>query len=182
MRNLIKVLCWCVCFTGIFSCKTNMKEKCFNQLIGQKIIFPKELTLNKNNKDTLIPDLFKRRAKLIILYDTVGCTPCRIKHLKDWNYILELSQQLNENFYPLFIIQPNVEDSLQTRIILSDFNFPVLYDPNKVFTKQNSFLLNECNYNVFLIDSMNKIILIGDPNTNNKLRQLYIETIKKLCK
>lgn len=96
--------------------------------------------------------------------------------------MLELSQQLNQNFYPFFIIQPNTGDTLQTRIILSDFNFPVLYDQNKTFTKQNSFLLNECNYNVFLVDKTNKIILIGDPNYNSKLRQLYIETIKKLCK
>lgn len=52
----------------------------------------------------------------------------------------------------------------------------VFYDLEGVFEKQNTFL-QETNFNTFLLNQQNHIILVGSPLYNPKLWEIYKEQI-----
>ncbi|EXY78088.1 hypothetical protein M084_4198 [Bacteroides fragilis str. 3988 T1] len=57
------------------------------------------------------------------------------------------------------------------------FLLPIYIDEYNKIGIQNNFI-KEFNYECFLLDQENKILLIGDPTQNMKLWNLYKETIK----
>lgn len=161
------------------SCKPQVSD--IAGLIGKKISLHPSLKLQLNGKDSIVSDFLNVQSKLIILYDTTGCSTCKIKRIEDWNYMIELAESLAFRFRPIFVVEPTPADTVQVQSLLSDFNYPIYYDSNGNFRKANPFIFEGHSYDVFLVNHKNEIVLIGNPNGNIKLRELYIETIRKIC-
>jgi len=59
-----------------------------------------------------------------------------------------------------------------------NFKYPLLYDYENSFLKENKFLSNEFNH-ILLCDKNNKILMIGDFASNKNLREQYVKEIQK---
>ncbi len=59
------------------------------------------------------------------------------------------------------------------------FNYPVIFDQNNTFYKLNKLHENSL-YHTMLLDSLDKVLLIGTPIMNKKLQALYIDEIVRI--
>ena len=56
------------------------------------------------------------------------------------------------------------------------FEYPVIFDTNNEFQKSNNLAQNNI-FHTMLLNKSNKVILIGNPINNTKLKELYIEQV-----
>jgi hypothetical protein len=129
--------------------------------------------------DSLIPlknlNLKKFPYKLII-YINGDCFTC-FQELIDWAI---LSDEFSKDKIPVsFLFYLHTTDFGIYKDYLKKYKIvdPVVLDIQDLFITKNSLKSNQV-LNVILIDSEEKIKLIGNPLINNALRALYIETIK----
>ena len=110
--------------------------------------------------------------------DSAGCSPCKME-LAAWSL---RQQELNKEKLDIplvFIIYNKDYSKLEESLKNNYFDHPVFYDRNNITDSLNNFPKKE-RYKTFLLDSENKVILVGSPANNDKLWELYLRQIKKL--
>lgn len=156
-------------FTG---CKNNShkgNEKIINEWIGKEIILP---GLCDNENQNVISDRLKIVSRI-----NGNCYSCLIK-LKKWKTFMEnipYKEKISFYFY-LVISDSTVYKNLNKEEI--HFEHPVIYDEHNRFHKLNKLNLNSI-FHVMLLDSSNRVLLIGDPIDNMKMKNLYKEVINQ---
>lgn len=173
-----KILIYCVLLLS-FSCQTKTKriEELLTEIQGKEIILPTDLISTYNGKDSTFPSLLKRKYKIIVYTDSVGCTDCKMQ-LSQWKNILSQVSEISSDLSIVFIVNPPRGKEHRLRMIfkLSDFNYPIFISRDNKFKKANVFTSDQ--FNTFLVDCNNKILLIGSPIKNERLWLLYL---KKIC-
>lgn len=108
-----------------------------------------------------------------------NCMPCIYK-LSLWTpFIAKLEKEYGVPV--LFFVA--VSDTFLLRKTLDEIHFthPVIIDYNDDFQKDNSLPGNSILHTM-LLDSTNKVSLVGTPINNEPLQKLYIERIEELLK
>lgn len=150
----------------------NMVEK----WVGQKLVLPSSVEIINNPKNQLLEKLLNEPLKIVSYIDGT-CSVC-INSLLFWD---EFSKKISsENIHCpilLYIHTDNVEDFKKDIIDKMEIDIPCFYDKDSEFKHQNG--LYDQRFQVALLDHENKVILIGNPTLNDKLSDLYLETIKQ---
>lgn len=163
------------------ACKKNKPSKEWetkvNSMVSEwyqkELNFPDEsfqinLKTQERNRDS-------STVKLIVYIDGT-CSVC-ISELSFWgDFIQELKEKELNCGFQIFIYTEDVE-TLQKYLSALNFNFPVYVDLKPQFPKLNH--IYDKRFQTFLIDENHKVMLIGSPTMNPRLRKTYIETIKK---
>jgi len=173
----------CVVFS-VCSCKDNKKKqeeatKIVNEWIGKEIRFPENVTCYIFGKDTL-PELcnehFQKEFKILLYVDSTGCSDCRLK-LLEWKQLME---EANNLFYGkvgfLLFFQPKDVKEMRYLFIRNRFNYPVIIDKKGDLNNLNRFP-KAIQYQCFLLNSNNKVLMIGNPVLNRSIWELYKEQI-----
>ena len=129
-------------------------------------------------KDTA---LLKQPLKIIVYINRDGCEACKLQALVPV-YIFTLQ---NKNLYKLgVIIILNTPDIVATETTLKQIRFrqTIFYDLDGSFERSNPNLPKDERFHTFLLDKNNKVILVGNPSLNIRLKKLYIRTFNKLNK
>jgi len=164
------------------SCKykteNNIKEEVMHYM-GKKIELP-------NIKQTLyqdsllqVYDKLKDNEKLKVVTLLWGdCHSC-LADIKKWN---ELYQHISNNkkvnlHYYLFT--SDIDFFRENYYNSTIYDFHLLLDPENQYLIKNNLPLNNKLYQTFLLDSNNKIILVGNPIYSIELMELYKEEIEK---
>jgi len=127
----------------------------------------------------MLSDQFKYNEKTKLVTRINGnCYPC-IYELKIWTNFIERVYKNCINCELQFYFYIACNDTNTFNIINNNeigFNHPIMFDTKNDFHKLNK--LNE-NYlfHTMLLDSLNRVILIGSPIMNEKLQELYISEI-----
>lgn len=145
-----------LCVLFIISACHNLKDD-YQRLIGKK------LTLD------CISHFPNTRFKIVNYQDRNGCTPCKLQPHKWYSIINELDSIGN---IPVILIIES--DSLK----INESNLPIYYDANNSFFIAND-LPSDSRFHCFLLDENNKVILIGNPVQNPKIKELYLRTISE---
>lgn len=146
------------------------------KLTGQEIEFPEELTYQI--QDTPIDfDPHYGEWKIVAYIDSTGCTPCRMK-LPKWNEIInEFKSDIDTEVGFLMILNSAEGDNdVDFSLRRDNFQHPVSYDPDGSFGRSNS-LTDEDSYHYFLLDHENRIVAVGNPAANPKVREVYRKAI-----
>ncbi len=153
-----------------------------HELIGQKVVIPTELVNTFNGKDTLLPDVSQSVATMLIWYDSLGCSSCRISHMAEWNEWLIYSKALQGNFQVVFVVTPKARERKQVRFSLMAYQIdhPVRVDTVGYFLKMNPKLSSNGQIHVLLLDEQGSVVLAGNPLEDVRLMQRYKEEIKRL--
>ena len=76
-----------------------------------------------------------------------------------------------------FVFQPYNLNEIRLLLKRERFNHSVYIDKNNKFNKLNKFPSN-MNFQTFLLDRNNRVIAIGNPIYNPKVKELYLKIIK----
>ncbi|WP_301421605.1 DUF1573 domain-containing protein [Bacteroides caecimuris] len=177
MKHSIAVLL--VIFIAISCINSNLDglEKKVKQWIGKELLFPKDVKFTILGTDTVKYDLSQSRYRIVSYIDSMGCISCKLQ-LKKWKeLIMELDSIANHQVtVSLFIHSKNVRD---VKLVLERAKFihPVCLDLDNSFYNLNNFP-SELMFQTFLIDEKNKVLAIGNPIHNFKVKMLYWDIIK----
>lgn len=117
-------------------------------------------------------DMDNADFKIITYIDSAGCTPCKMK-LSRWNAVVNEFKAI-EGVDVDFLMIVNMPYNLDMRLILSldNFQHPVSFDVDGLYMQANTIPESDI-YRTFLLDADNKIVAVGNPATNPKIRDVY---------
>ncbi|MDR1340074.1 MAG: DUF1573 domain-containing protein [Prevotellaceae bacterium] len=164
-----------VCFS---SCRRNKEKdyavKIVTEWTGKEVRFPEGIPCTSMGKDTTCVDLHSDNYKIMLYVDSLGCTSCRLK-LSEWNKIMRESDTvfIRKPEFVLFF-QPKKKDEKELAFIFrqNGFRHPVFVDKENEIGKLNNFP-SKLEYQCFLLDKDNKVIIVGNPSLNLKVWELY---------
>lgn len=176
MYRLFSVLCILGVMFLLVSCNTRERNQV--QLVrawqGKEIVYPDDFVYTVYGEDTIkTPEKFQ--FQIFSYVDSIGCMSCKLK-LGLWkSFIEELNAYYNVSI--LFVFQ--TEMSEETKYILKryNFNYPVVFNKGDAFIALNNLPADD-NFRTFLLDKDNKVLAIGNPIHNLKVKELYLKIIQ----
>jgi len=126
------------CF-AVVSCKTARIKKELKEFTGQQIVLPDSLRSTVNGRDTTLTDFMGAETKLVVFYDSVVCSSCRINRMYEWQEVIATSIGLKHKFNAIFIFSPKrgTESQLITSLKAAQLDYPVFLDSGGLFLKRN---------------------------------------------
>lgn len=180
MKKVKSTLIYFFCIAFLISCnnKSHETEKAVSHFMGQSIILPK--TSKTLYRDSLYKkQLLRKEPKLKITTLLWGdCHSC-IKDLKEWEDFYQYSNT-KENIEIMFYLFTSDLDFFRENLYTENiYNFPLIIDQKNNYMVKNDIPFNKKLFQTFLLDSNNRVILVGNPIYSDKLMKLYKEEINK---
>lgn len=176
MYRLFAVLCILGVMFLLVSCNTRERNQV--QLVrawqGKEIVYPDDFVYTVYGEDT-IKTSEKSQFQILSYVDSIGCMSCKLK-LGLWkSFIEELNAYYNVSI--LFVFQ--TEMSEETKYILKryNFNYPIVFNKEDSFIALNNLPADD-DFRTFLLDKDNKVLAIGNPIHNPKVKELYLKIIQ----
>lgn len=158
-----------------YSCKKTEKEK-INHLIdkwnNQEIVYPADLRFTTLGRDTNY--LHNSEYTIVTYVDSIGCISCKLQ-LVQWRRLITQLDSI-ENTSVLFFLHSKDRERIDYILKKENFTHPVCIDEEDAFNKLNH-LPEEMAFQTFLLDKNNKVIAIGNPVHNSKVKELYLKII-----
>lgn len=147
------------------------EAKIVKELTGKELVFSDNLFADALNEDTLSLDVFQLKVPKIVAVVNYDCGPCR-ESIKKWKEYLN-----GKNITFLLIVRGGDEEFYNDIRSKESSNFKyIYYDSDNVFELTNKIPL-DTRLRTFLINSENKIRIIGNPLFNKAIAKLYDEEI-----
>lgn len=177
MRKSVYILC-VVVLCILFACAENKQDK-MAQLMeewnGKEIIFPAGLEFSLFGKDYVCDTIPETEYKIVTYIDSLGCASCKLR-LPSWQKFIRQLDTLNLNVPVLFILHPFDARSLKGVLRRDNFDYPVCMDTEDRFNKVNQ-LASGIDFQTFLLDSVNRVVALGNPVHNPKIKDLYLSIL-----
>lgn len=169
------ILGLCVCLLAA-SCEESEKERLgslVNEWEGKEILFPAHSTFTIQGKDTVDFEFKNTDYKIVTYIDSVGCTSCKLQ-LPRWKQLIEAVDSLTGGSVPfLFYFHPKDLKELRYYTRRDDFTYPVCFDEKDELNQLNQFP-SDMTFQTFLLDRDNKVVAMGNPVLNPKVKELYL--------
>ena len=161
-----------------YSCKDRRDDitQLVNKWEDKEIVFPAHSIFTVQGRDTVSFSFSDANYKIVSYIDSVGCTGCKL-YLPRWRrFMYEVDTLMNASVPFVFYFHPkNIED-LRYIIRRDTFTHPVCLDVSDKFNILNHFP-SEKAFQTFLLNKENKIIAIGNPILNPKVKELYLKIL-----
>lgn len=145
------------------------------QWTGKQILFPEGLSFFQSEGGLVDYAIPASKYKIVLYIDSIGCVSCELR-LSDWKFFINELRAYTTDVIPvLFFLNPNnkgVMDQLYSYFEEEEFPFPFSVDSLNLMNESNHFP-NQGALHTFLLNEDNKVILIGNPILNSKVRKLY---------
>jgi len=158
----------------ILSCNKS-KNSIVDDWYQKKIQIPEGLNFKSIDHDTKRFQVLSHKFKILYYLDSLGCTTCRLK-LSAWKSYIDSCKFRGYDVGFIFVVEVRKVEEFENKLFMHHFTYPIIYDPNGEFDKINK-LPKEEKFRTFLLDARNRVILIGSPITNDKIRKLYSEIL-----
>jgi hypothetical protein len=182
MKHIRKTFIFLFLALILYSCNENKlkknAEKIVREWTGKEIRFPSGIDCFSITKDTSCVDLYSDNYKVLLFVDSLGCTSCRLK-LTEWKRIMkEADSVFSKKTEFVFYFQPKNRGEKELKHILSNngFHHPVFIDKENEIDKLNKFSA-KTEYQCFLLDKENKVLMVGNPTLNPGIWVLYKKLI-----
>ena len=176
--GLIKISFICLLFFAM-SCQKNDRakvESLVKEWNNKEIRFPDNPVFTRFVTDTVPYRIPKTDYKVVVFVDSVGCISCKLQ-LPKWKEFMHEVDSLSDGNVP-FVFFFQTKDVRELRYILrrDNFPYPVCIDTEDSFYKLNRFP-GEMMFQAFLVDSENRVKVIGNPIHNLSVKDLYLKEI-----
>lgn len=174
-----KVILILFSFLFFFSC-SNVKKKQVEILVNEwnnkEICFPAHPVFTRQLTDTVLYRIPKSDYKVVVFVDSVGCVSCKLQ-LSRWKEFMHEVDSLSDGAVP-FVFFFQSKDLRELRYILKcdGFSHPVCIDTDDEFNRLNHFP-GEMMFQTFLVDSENRVKVIGNPIHNLSVKELYLKEL-----
>lgn len=174
------------CFYGLLallfiSCKENKNREQLATLLKEwehkEIIFPSHNVFTVQGNDTADFPI-KKQYKVLVYTDSTGCTRCRLQ-LPDWKkFMQQVDSTSTDSVQFLFFFFPKKERGLHEALKADLFTTPVCIDEKDSLNLLNHFP-QRSDFQTFLLNEENKVVAVGNPIYNNKVRDLYLKILSE---
>lgn len=144
--------------------------------VGQEIAFPEDPVFTVYLKDTVPVNCNVGNYKIISYIDSSGCVSCKLQLAKWKETMAELNEAAGYDLTYLFFFNPQDIRELGFLLRRDEFDYPVCIDADDEMNRLNRFPV-EYALQTFLVDTGNRVVLVGNPIMNVKVKQLYKERI-----
>ena len=172
-----------ICFSSCKNVQYENASKIVKEWTDKEIKFPQGITYTSLAEETASVDLYSDNYKILLYVDSTGCTNCRL-NLSGWKKIISESDTVFSKppeFIFFFNPKQKNERELQHIFLGNGFKHPVFIDKENEIDKLNK-LPKKPAYQCFLLDKDNKVIMVGDPSTNQGIWTLYKKVITERSK
>lgn len=165
-----------VLYAMLVSCSNKPRtQEMVTKWRGKALTLPND-SLKEESLQHKINPLSKKIKILTII--NVSCGSC-INELNDWLGFMSATDTSKVGFIFLFHSIDNLTTFDEINQSFIHFQYPYFFDREMSIVKKNN-LPNEKQYQTFLLDSTNRIVLIGNPNYQKELSRLYQSEIHRL--
>ena len=173
--KIIAILCLVVSFF-LCGCSGDKKvETLLNEWLGKEILYPRDTTFI-SWKEAAYPKS-QVEYTVFVYTDSSGCLSCKL-NLAGWERFVSLTEAIApEKLQFLFVFQPNKLNELKMLLKSEGFSYPVFTDVKGKFDALNHFP-SDMAFQTFLLDKDNKVLAIGNPVLNPKVKDLYLKIIQ----
>ena len=176
MRKIVTLI---MCIWMLASCEESREEamlRLVNEWNGKEIKFPSRSVFTIQGKDTVDFEFGNADYKVVTYIDSVGCTSCKLQ-LPRWKKLVAEVDSLTDGRVPfLFYFHPKDIKELRFLTRREAFTYPVCFDEKDDFNRLNRFP-GEMMFQTFLLDKENKVVALGNPVLNPKVKELYLKLI-----
>lgn len=162
------------------SCKESEKDKIarlVEEWEGKEILFPARSVFTIQGKDTVDFSFADADYYKVVTYiDSVGCTSCKLQLPRWKQFMQEVDSTMNSHIPFAFYFHPKDMKELRYITRRDAFIYPVCFDEKDDFNALNHFP-GEMTFQTFLLDKNNKVVAIGNPVHNPKVKELYLKIL-----
>ena len=174
IRYLAHSLCTVVCL-ALFACHNKELERNMMELCKDSISLPLDsFIFVSNNQECQNTDI-QSPYKMIVYVDSASCSKCSVKMLYEWNDLLSLEKENRVDF--VFILSAKDTLSLMKAHRRSALKHGIYIDTCNAFLRINPHIPQGNLYHTFMIDSTQKVNLVGNPLRNKKIEELFLNII-----
>ena len=176
---MMKYITLIMCVWVLASCQESKEEamlRLVNEWNGKEIKFPSRSSFTVLGKDTVDFTFDEANYKVLTYIDSVGCASCKLQlpRWKEWVY--EIDSLTNGKVPFLFYFYPKDMKELRYLTCRDGFSYPVCFDEKDELNRLNRFP-SDMTFQTFLLDRNNKVVAIGNPIHNPKVKELYVDLI-----
>ena len=179
---MLKVILYINIFAALMSfhsCQKKVNVEIANvvkEWTNSEIKFDSGYVFTRLGKDSIYNSIPKSGYKILVYTDSIGCVGCNLR-LPQWKEWMKQIDSISDNKVSfLFFVHPKDETDLLLLLQRQNFNVPVCIDKNNSLNKLNHFPANAMLH-TFLLDEHNKVLAIGNPMHNPKIKELYMNII-----
>ena len=163
----------------LFSCKENGKEeitKIVTEWQDKEIIFPENMVFTRYGQDTIQYEMPESDYKILLYVDSIGCTSCKLQLHKWSEFIAEVDSLTSGSVPVLLFFYPKDKRELTYLLKRDGVTIPVCLDENDRLNSINRFPSRD-DFQCFLLDKDHKVVYIGNPIYNIRIREMYLSRI-----
>ena len=175
----MKTIVGIICIVLFAACSESREEAVYplvKEWTGKEIKFPERSVFTVQGKDTVDFTYPNADYKVLVYVDSVGCTSCKLQ-LDRWKKVIkEMTEETGQDIPFLFFFHPKDMKELRYLTRRDAFTYPVCFDENDELNALNCFP-SDMTFQTFLLNKDNKVVSIGNPVHNPKVKELYMKHI-----
>ncbi|MCD8164673.1 MAG: DUF1573 domain-containing protein [Bacteroides sp.] len=160
-------------------CTSSEKRKIIRivrQWEGKEVLFPEDPVFTLYGKDTVDFALPSSGYRIFSYVDSIGCISCKLQ-LEKWKYFIRETDSVMGFEVPvLFFFHPKNYKDLSYILRRDRFGLPVCIDEKNEINHLNQFP-QEMAFQTFLLNEENRVVAIGNPVHNPRVKELYYHTM-----
>lgn len=167
-----------ILFVLFSSCSGNREIAArYEKWINREIIFPSDMVFTIQLRDTVSFPFNKTQYKLLTHIDSIGCVSCKLQLDKWKKLMVEVDSLTDGDMQFLYFFSPERLSDVAYHLKINNFDYPVCVDLKDSLDILNNFPKDDA-FNTFLLDKDNRVIAIGNPIHNLKIKELYLKIIQ----
>ena len=175
----MKYIAWIMCLWLLASCSESREEamlRLVNEWKDKSVIIPVRSVFTVQGKDVVDFNYRDAEYKILVYTDSVGCTSCKLQ-LPKWKRMIAEVDSLTGGSVPfLFYFHPKDPKELRFYLRRDNFTYPVCFEEDDYINRLNRFP-SDMTFQTMLLNKENKVVAIGSPVLNPKIKDLYLEII-----
>ena len=175
----MKYIVWIMCLWLLASCSESREEamlRLVNEWKDKSVIIPVRSVFTVQGKDVVDFNYRDAEYKILVYTDSVGCTSCKLQ-LPKWKRMIAEVDSLTGGRVPfLFYFHPKDPKELRFYLRRNNFTYPVCFEEDDYINRLNRFP-SDMTFQTLLLNKENKVVAIGSPMLNPKIKDLYLEII-----
>lgn len=176
MRYYITGLFICLFLASCKDANRKYAESVCQEWQHKEVLFPEHPAFSIYGKDTVDYSIKESEYKIITYVDSAGCTSCKL-NLPRWASLIRQVDSISPHSVEfLFFFFPKEGRDIYHTLRIEKFDHPVCIDASDSFNKLNR-LPTDDRFRTFLLDKDNKVIAIGNPVHNPKIKEIYLDII-----
>lgn len=173
---------FCVLIIVFLFCNCRDVQNEVKVLYSKPIIIPTEkIDYYTNKAGNRISNSRVPLMKFVVYIDSLECASCSMKKINEWDFIVDSIVQISNRINVYFILTPRKVNLYSVRKVLisEGVRYPILIDTLGEFERLNPHLPKNQALHTFLLDENNRVILVGNPLRNEKIKEMFYKIVEE---